>query len=82
LGDFVEPRLIQPTIITTTRATFRRWPKPFPATRCTWSALSFSSRGMEMGNAFTELNDPLEQQRRFEALQELYAKGDEELQPH
>ncbi|MGB5061431.1 MAG: amino acid--tRNA ligase-related protein, partial [Candidatus Promineifilaceae bacterium] len=37
--------------------------------------------GMEMGNAFTELNDPQEQQRRFEALQEMYAKDDDELNP-
>ena len=36
---------------------------------------------MEMGNAFTELNDPQEQQRRFEALQEMYAKDDDELNP-
>jgi len=37
--------------------------------------------GMEMGNAFTELNDPLEQRRRFEELQELYSGGEEELNP-
>ena len=36
---------------------------------------------MEMGNAFTELNDPLEQRKRFEELQELYSGEDEELNP-
>ena len=37
--------------------------------------------GMEMGNAFTELNDPIEQRKRFEALQEMFAKDDEERNP-
>jgi lysyl-tRNA synthetase class 2 len=34
--------------------------------------------GMEIGNAFTELNDPQEQRRRFEAQLEARAQGDEE----
>jgi lysyl-tRNA synthetase class 2 len=34
--------------------------------------------GTEFGNAFTELNDPLDQRRRFEAQRELLARGDEE----
>ncbi|MFN2433727.1 MAG: lysine--tRNA ligase [Gemmatimonadota bacterium] len=34
--------------------------------------------GMEIGNAFSELNDPLDQRRRFEALREQRAAGDEE----
>jgi len=34
--------------------------------------------GMELGNAFSELNDPLEQRRRFERQMELRAGGDEE----
>ncbi|HEY7461620.1 MAG TPA: lysine--tRNA ligase [Gemmatimonadota bacterium] len=34
--------------------------------------------GTEFGNAFTELNDPLDQRRRFEAQRELLAHGDEE----
>ena len=36
---------------------------------------------MEMGNAFTELNDPLDQQQRFEDLQKLFAKDDDEINP-
>ena len=34
--------------------------------------------GMEIGNAYTELNDPQEQRRRFEMQLELKAAGDEE----
>jgi len=36
---------------------------------------------MEMGNAFTELNDPIDQRERFESLQEMFGKDDEERNP-
>ncbi len=38
--------------------------------------------GMEIANAFTELNDPDEQRRRFEAQVRLAGEGDEEAQPY
>ncbi len=38
--------------------------------------------GMEIANAFTELNDPDEQRRRFEAQRRLAAAGDDEAQPY
>ena len=37
--------------------------------------------GTEFGNAFSELNDPLDQRRRFEALRALRAAGDDEAAP-
>jgi lysyl-tRNA synthetase class 2 len=38
--------------------------------------------GMEIANAFTELNDPDDQRQRFEAQRALAAAGDEEAQPY
>jgi lysyl-tRNA synthetase class 2 len=38
--------------------------------------------GMEIANAFTELNDPDEQRRRFESQRRFAAAGDEEAQPY
>jgi lysyl-tRNA synthetase class 2 len=37
--------------------------------------------GIEIGNAFTELNDPDEQRRRFEQQAEELRRGDQETQP-
>jgi lysyl-tRNA synthetase, class II len=37
---------------------------------------------MELANAFTELNDPDEQRRRFESQRRLAAAGDDEAQPY
>ncbi|MCA9999746.1 MAG: lysine--tRNA ligase, partial [Anaerolineales bacterium] len=41
----------------------------------------FFIAGMEMGNAFTELNDPEEQRRRFEDLQKMYGSEEDENNP-
>ncbi len=81
LGDFVEPNLIQPTFITQYPRDISPLAKGIPGDPLHVERFEYFIAGMEMGNAFTELNDPQEQQRRFEALQEMYAKDDDELNP-
>lgn len=81
LGDFVEPRLIQPTIIMNYPRDISPLAKGVPGDALHVERFEFFIGGMEMGNAFTELNDPIEQRKRFESLQELFAQEDEERNP-
>ncbi len=80
-GDYVEPKLIQPTIITTYPRDISPLAKAIPGDPLHVERFEFFIAGMEMGNAFTELNDPLDQQKRFEDLQKLYAQDDDEINP-
>lgn len=80
-GDYVEPNLIQPTIITTYPREISPLAKAIPGDPLHVERFEFFIAGMEMGNAFTELNDPIDQQARFEMLQTLYAKDDDEINP-
>ena len=81
LGDYVEPRLIQPTFITEYPRDISPLAKAIPGDARHVERFEYFIGGMEMGNAFTELNDPLEQRKRFEELQQMYSQDDEELNP-
>jgi lysyl-tRNA synthetase class 2 len=81
LGDFVEPRLIQPAIIYDYPRDISPLAKGVPGDPLHVERFEFFIGGIEMGNAFTELNDPIEQRRRFESLQELFGQNDEERNP-
>ncbi|MDX1617111.1 MAG: lysine--tRNA ligase, partial [Candidatus Promineifilaceae bacterium] len=81
LGDFVEPRLIQPTIIKDFPRDISPLAKRLPDDPLHVERFEFFIAGMEMGNAFTELNDPIDQRRRFEEMQTLYRADDEEAHP-
>lgn len=81
LGDYVEPHLIQPTFITEYPRDISPLAKRLPGDDRHVERFEFFIGGMEMGNAFTELNDPLDQQARFEEMQHLYGEGDEEAHP-
>jgi lysyl-tRNA synthetase class 2 len=81
LGVYVEPRLIQPTIVYDYPKDISPLAKAVPDDPVHVERFEFFIGGMEMGNAFTELNDPLEQRRRFEEMQRLYGSGDEEAHP-
>lgn len=80
-GDFVEPKLIQPTFITQYPRDISPLAKAIPGDALHVERFEYFIAGMEMGNAFTELNDPIDQQKRFEDLQKMYATDDDELNP-
>lgn len=80
-GDYVEPRLIQPTFITDYPRDISPLAKGIPNDPFHVERFEYFIAGMEMGNAFTELNDPEEQRRRFEDLQKMYASDDDENNP-
>ncbi len=81
LGDFVEPKLIQPTIVFDFPRDISPLAKEVPGDPIHVERFEFFIGGMEMGNAFTELNDPLEQRKRFEQMQSLYKSDEEEAHP-
>ncbi len=81
LGESVEPKLIQPTII----MDYPRDISPF-AKRVAYDDLhverfEFYIAGMEMGNAFTELNDPRDQEARFLEMATTFRQGDDDETP-
>ncbi|MBI1259165.1 MAG: lysine--tRNA ligase [Chloroflexi bacterium] len=81
LGEYVEPTLIQPTII----YDYPRDISPF-AKRVSYDDVhverfEFYMAGFEMGNAFTELNDPRDQEQRFLDMAKLYKADDDDATP-
>ena len=73
-----EHTLIQPTIVYDYPVEVSPLSKNKPGDPAFVERFEIFAAGMEIGNAFTELNDPQEQRRRFEAQLEARAKGDEE----
>ena len=65
LGNQVEPHLIQPTIIMDYPRDVSPFAKPTEYDENHTERFEFFIGGMEMGNAFTELNDPFDQEQRF-----------------
>jgi lysyl-tRNA synthetase class 2 len=81
LGDYVEPKLIQPTFVVDYPRDISPLAKSIPGDPMHVERFEYFIGGIEMGNAFTELNDPLEQRKRFEELQQLFSSDDEEQNP-
>lgn len=81
LGDAVEPTLIQPTFILDYPRDISPFAKTVPGNETHVERFEMFIGGMEMGNAFTELNNPLDQEARFIEMGRLYAEGDEEATP-
>ena len=74
----VEEQLIQPTFITLHPVDVSPLAKRSPADPRLTERFELFICHSEMGNAFSELNDPIDQRRRFQKQVELRAKGDDE----
>ncbi len=74
----VEPTLFDPVIVYDFPVEVSPLAKQKPSDPAFTERFEIFAAGMEIGNAFTELNDPQEQRKRFEMQLELKAAGDEE----
>ncbi len=81
LGDYLEPTLIQPTFIYDYPRDISPLAKSKPGDPTTVERFEGYIGGMELCNAFTELNDPLDQQARFEEMGRAYGDEDEDRHP-
>lgn len=81
LGNFLEPKLIQPTFIYDYPRDISPLTKSKPGNPQIVERFEGFIAGMEMCNAFTELNDPLDQEARFLEMGRDYAAEDEERHP-
>lgn len=81
IGDFLEPSCIQPTFIYNYPRDISPLAKHKPKDPTIVERFEGFVGGMELCNAFTELNDPLDQEQRFLEMGRAYAEGDEEQHP-
>jgi len=81
LGDFLEPTLIQPTFLYNYPRDISPLAKGLPGDPNTVERFEGYMAGMELLNAFTELNDPLDQEARFLEMGRAYDANDDERHP-
>ncbi|MGC8787537.1 MAG: lysine--tRNA ligase [Anaerolineae bacterium] len=79
--EYVEPNLIQPTFILDYPLDISPLAKKKPDAPGLVERFEFFVGGLECGNAFSELNDPLEQRERFEMQWQQLQEGDVEAHP-
>ena len=76
--EFAEEHLIQPTFVMDHPIEISPLTKKKPEDPEYTERFEFFMNGWEMANAYSELNDPIDQRERFKAQEELLAQGDEE----
>ena len=76
--EFVEEHLLQPTFVMDHPVEISPLTKKKPENPEYVERFEFFMNGWEMANAYSELNDPIDQRERFKAQEELFAAGDEE----
>ena len=76
--EFVEDKLIQPTFVMDHPVEISPLTKRKPEDPDYVERFEFFMNGWEMANAYSELNDPIDQRERFKAQEELLAQGDDE----
>ena len=82
LSKYVEPTLIEPTFLIDYPVALSPFAKRHRSIPGLVERFEAYVGGIEIANAFTELNDPDEQRRRFEEQRALAGAGDEETQPY
>lgn len=81
IGDLLEPNYMQPTFLFNYPRDISPLAKSKPNDPSTVERFEGFVGGMELCNAFTELNDPLDQEQRFLEMGRAYADEDEEQHP-
>jgi lysyl-tRNA synthetase class 2 len=76
--EFVEEHLIQPTFLMDHPVEISPLTKRKPDNPDYVERFEFFMNGWEMANAYSELNDPIDQRERFQAQEEQFAQGNEE----
>lgn len=76
--EYVEEHLVQPTFVMDHPIETSPLTKKKPENPEYTERFEFFMNGWEMANAYSELNDPIDQRQRFQAQEELLAQGDEE----
>jgi len=81
IGDFLEPNFIQPTFLYNYPRDISPLAKKKPDNPAVVERFEGFIGGMELCNSFTELNDPLDQEKRFQEMGRAYAENDDEQHP-